>query len=296
MTIDSTGAVTMSSTLSVGGTTINGGIELFYDTPYIDFHFGKSSADYTSRIIEDEAGKIRLVGELRVNGQTTLYNNLVVEGDGSFAAGLNCLDFAVRKNAYIPNIEWQKIYGLRPNTNADALIGFFDNAPILLSQSGTLRLGRYGFDSNYWCQFTFNSSTKVLTIAPADNFAFTTTISGNLVVAGDTSSGSDIRFKDKLSDHRIALSDIAEAPLFTFKWNDREDDSVHLGSSAQYWEKVAPWLVKGEDFKTLDYSTLGVAIGISLANKAVNHEERIKILENENKALKEEIRRIQYGS
>ena len=129
-----------------------------------------------------------------------------------------------------------------------------------------------------------------------DNATGNATIYGNLVVAGDTSTGSDIRFKDKLSDHRIALSDIAEAPLFTFKWNDREDDSVHLGSSAQYWEKVAPWLVKGEDFKTLDYSTLGVAIGISLANKAVNHEERIKILEKENKALKEQIRRIQYGS
>ena len=131
------------------------------------------------------------------------------------------------------------------------------------------------------------------TLSPVEN---SMVVGGNLVVAGDTSTGSDIRFKDKLADHRIALSDIADAPLFTFKWNDREDDSVHLGSSAQYWEKVAPWLVKGEDFKTLDYSTLGVAIGISLANKTLNLEDRVKILEKENKALKEQIRRIQYGS
>ena len=122
------------------------------------------------------------------------------------------------------------------------------------------------------------------------------TVTGNLVVSGDTATGSDIRFKDKLSDHRIALSDIADAPLFTFKWNDREDDSVHLGSSAQYWEKVTPWLVKGEDFKTLDYSTLGVAIGISLANKTINLEDRVKTLEKENEVLKAEIRRIQYGN
>ena len=121
-------------------------------------------------------------------------------------------------------------------------------------------------------------------------------INGNLIVTGDTSTGSDIRFKDKLSDHRIALSDIANAPLFTFKWNDREDDLVHLGTSAQYWEKVTPWLVKGEDFKTLDYSTLGVAIGISLANKTLNHEERIKILEDKVKALEAENRRLRYGS
>ena len=139
-------------------------------------------------------------------------------------------------------------------------------------------------------------STGAVTMSSTLSVSGLLTANGNAVIKGDTSTGSDIRFKDKLSDHRIALSDIAEAPLFTFKWNDREDDSVHLGSSAQYWEGVAPWLVKGEDFKTLDYSTLGVAIGISLANKAVNHEERIKILEKENKALKEQIRRIQYGS
>lgn len=138
--------------------------------------------------------------------------------------------------------------------------------------------------------------SKSIDIRGALNVGGDTRITGNLVVTGDTSSGSDIRFKDKITDHRIALSDIANAPLFTFRWNDREDDTIHLGSSAQYWEKVAPWLVKGEDFKTLDYSTLGVAIGISLANKAVNHEERIKILEKENQALKEQIRRIQHGS
>ena len=122
------------------------------------------------------------------------------------------------------------------------------------------------------------------------------TCSSNLIVSGDTSSGSDTRFKDVIKNKTLKIEDIANAPQFTFKWNDREDDTIHLGSSAQYWEKVTPWLVKGEDFKTLDYSTLGVAMGISLAKKAVNHEERIKVLEKENKALKEEIRRMQYGS
>lgn len=118
---------------------------------------------------------------------------------------------------------------------------------------------------------------------------------GDVIVTGDTSSGSDIRFKDIIKNKTLKIEHIAKAPLFTFRWNDREDDTIHLGSSAQYWEKVTPWLVKGEDFKTLDYSTLGVAMGISLAKKAVNHEERIKVLEKENKALKDEIRRITNG-
>lgn len=94
-----TGAVTMSSTLSVSGstslssTTITGGLELFHATPFIDFHFGNSSADYTSRIIEVASGKIRVVGALQVaaatelqstlsvSGNTTINGNLVVSGD-----------------------------------------------------------------------------------------------------------------------------------------------------------------------------------------------------------------------
>ena len=117
----------------------------------------------------------------------------------------------------------------------------------------------------------------------------------NGVFSGDQSSGSDIRFKNVIEDKRIRLEDMAHAPLFTYKWNDREDDTVHLGSSAQYWEKTAPWLVTGDDFKTLNYSVLGVAMGISLAEKAMNHEDRIKALEKENEELKEELRRAKNG-
>lgn len=172
------------------------------------------------------------------------------------------------------------------NTNASIAVGVDASGEIFIytAQSKPIKF--------------YTSRTERMRIAAdgAVTISGQTTINNNLSVAGDTATGSDIRFKDRIADHRIALSDIANAPLFTFTWNDREDDSVHLGSSAQYWENVAPWLVKGTDFKTLDYSTLGVAIGISLANKAVNHEERIKILEDKIKALKGQIRRIQYGS
>lgn len=156
--------------------------------------------------------------------------------------------------------------------------------------------------SNVWAStlltFASNGITAHVPVTMSSTLSVggDTTINGNLVVSGDTSSGSDIRFKDIIKNKTLKIEHIAKAPLFTFKWNDREDDTIHLGSSAQYWEKVTPWLVKGEDFKTLDYATLGVAMGISLAKNAVNHEERIKVLEKENKALKEEIRRITYGS
>ena len=164
------------------------------------------------------------------------------------------------------------------NENGNVLIGTTTDSGYKLDVAGT---GRF---------------TGAVTMSSSLSVGGNTTINGNLVVSGDTSSGSDIRFKDIIKNKTLKIEHIAKAPLFTFKWNDREDDTIHLGSSAQYWEKVTPWLVKGEDFKTLDYSTLGVAMGISLAKKAVNHEERIKALDIENKALKEELMRMQYGS
>ena len=120
-------------------------------------------------------------------------------------------------------------------------------------------------------------------------------VDGNLVVTGDAASGSDIRFKDIIENKTIRIDDIANAPLFSFKWNDRDDESIHLGTSAQYWESIAPELVSGKDFKTLNYASLGVAMGIALAKKNINHEERIKMLEDEIKVLNQELRRIKDG-
>ena len=66
-------------------------IELSTATPYIDFHFNNSSADYTSRIIEESSGLLALTGSLIAYGgiygnhisgitSSTDYNNLVTSG------------------------------------------------------------------------------------------------------------------------------------------------------------------------------------------------------------------------
>lgn len=151
---------------------------------------------------------------------------------------------------------------------------------------------------------------SAVTMASTLSVSGNITCSSNLIVSGDTSSGSDIRFKDIIKNKTIKIEHIAKAPLFTFKWNDREDDTIHLGSSAQYWEKVCPWLVTGEDFKSLNYAVGAMGGVISLARhdlqqdkeikalkrKEVNHEERIKVLERKVKSLEEENRRLRYGS
>lgn len=67
----SNGANIYGGLLSDSGLTVkNAGLELYFSTPFIDFHFDNSNNDYTSRIIE--GGK----GVLNINGVTCSSSNL----------------------------------------------------------------------------------------------------------------------------------------------------------------------------------------------------------------------------
>lgn len=63
-----TGMLTVNGTLNVQ----NQGIELYSSSyPFIDFHYGNSSADYTSRIIESSSGVLKINEVSLSNGQVT---------------------------------------------------------------------------------------------------------------------------------------------------------------------------------------------------------------------------------
>jgi len=63
-----TGMLTVNGTLNVQ----NQGIELYSSSyPFIDFHYGNSSADYTSRIIESSLGVLKINEVSLSNGQVT---------------------------------------------------------------------------------------------------------------------------------------------------------------------------------------------------------------------------------
>ena len=61
--------------------TNNGIIELYAETPAIDFHFGNSSTDYTSRIIANESGLLTITSNLKVLNQ--IIANGHIWGSGS---------------------------------------------------------------------------------------------------------------------------------------------------------------------------------------------------------------------
>lgn len=166
------------------------------------------------------------------------------------------------------------------------------------------------FDSNLYLQH--HSSKNLIICMGGGNVGIGTTTpsyklhvvgtayaSENIIAAGDLTAGSDIRYKDKIQDLRLSVHDIALAPAFTYKWNNREDDAlVHIGSSAQYWlntnAKDAVYYDKQNDFYHLNYASLALCNTIILARGMETQEEKIARLEERIKELEDKLR--QYDS
>ena len=94
---------------------------------------------------------------------------------------------------------------------------------------------------------------------------------------------SDIRRKKDMSDIALTVEQIANAPVFTFFWNDGTDEDQHAGTSAQYWQKVMPQVVSAanDEMQTLSmqYDVPALIAATILARTALNHESRISRIE-----------------
>ena len=132
--------------------------------------------------------------------------------------------------------------------------------------------------------YGYNSSIKV-------------DVNGNFSAPGDVTAGSDIRYKDKIQDLRLSVHDIALAPAFTYKWNNRNDALVHIGSSAQYWlntdAKDAVYYDKQNDFYHLNYASLALCNTIILARGMETQEEKIARLEERIKELEKRVKQFE---
>jgi len=94
-------------------------IELSSATPYIDWHFGSSSADYTSRIIESSSGYLEVNAKLGINGSNTGYNFYV--NGSSYLNGNTThngiIYFANGTTYYINNSGYGNLHGLNLDAN-----------------------------------------------------------------------------------------------------------------------------------------------------------------------------------
>lgn len=93
LTKGGTGAVSAGAAATALGVGVSSApmftsLELSSPTPFIDFHYGSSGADYTSRLISEASGELKCYGILRATGLISSSGNISAYGGvfGSYAA------------------------------------------------------------------------------------------------------------------------------------------------------------------------------------------------------------------
>ena len=175
------------------------------------------------------------------------------------------------------------IYGTTPSVH----VGTSSSARISLHWSSDSNRGLYDY-TGYWVIGTNGTNTFLMkgnvgigTTSPGTeklkvNGSIYTTV--GLYSEGYLDTLSDKRFKDVI-DYNAApsIDDIANAPAIHFKWNDREDDTMHVGSISQYWQKVMPEATHMRNGKLgMSYDVIAMMNTIALARKVQELEEEIR--------------------
>lgn len=125
-------------------------------------------------------------------------------------------------------------------------------------------------------------------------------VGGDILATGGITMYSDLRKKTKLRDVELSLQQVANAPLIEHYYNSDDKKTTHVGSIAQYWAKMNDWFCKldNEGFYTMEIQNAALASAISIARELVKFESetdrRIRLLEEENEKLKEEVERLKY--
>ena len=238
VTIDGNGRMVVDGEVASKGLTANsgnitannGGIELYHASPYVDFHFNKSTSDYTARIINDAADQltfdcrsVRALRDFTARGSIRgCYNDAFVawpieDPTGGTGAILKAPSFISRFNT-IGN-------GARCAMWLEEHRGYEHRAVIEVSKwgdSGT---------TQYW---QFKADGKI-----------SSTANGDVVFAGL----SDINYKDNVVDYDglESLENINAMNLVKFTYKDDERKRERRGVIAQQIREIDPCYVKESD-------------------------------------------------
>lgn len=257
-------------------TANNGGIELYHASPYVDFHFNRSSTDYTARIINDAADQltfdcrsVRTLNDFTARGLIRgCYNDAFIawpveDPTGGNGAILKAPSFISRFN--------EKGGGARCALWMEENVGY--------EHRGVIEVSGFGGTTQYW-QFKANGKIS-------------STTHGDVVFAGL----SDINYKDNVVayDGLQSLKNIKAMNLVKFTYKDDDQKRERRGVIAQQVREIDPCYVKESDISYQD------ADGNVVDNKRLVLDTNpllmdalcaIKALSAQVDELKEEIRKL----
>ncbi len=199
-------------------------------------------------------------------------NTIINQYGGSVGIGV---DPTLGKKLQINSSTWTGFLALnRTAANSGAAISCYANGSHL-GDFGINGSGQFELDGNNGAaRFWVTANDGFTSIGYTSHAHYCQLDVNGSVRCTQVINSSDIRYKNKIDDVILHLDVMADAPLFLFTWNNRDDHSIHLGSSAQYWEAHRKEIVMDGGIKSMDYATLGVAMGISLARELLSEKER----------------------
>lgn len=224
--------------------------------------------------------------------------------------------------AQIPSLDWSKITTGKPTTLSGygitdgCTIGTAQGLlyEIAANGAGAADVSTYGGTTKYTIDWSHQHSFFELLDRPTtlDGYGITGgKLSGSLYVMGRLGVGttapscalqvegdiaatgglsalahstvSDIRKKDVLGDVALTVEQIAKAPAVRFLWKEHPEMGEQIGSIAQYWQKVLPQSVRGNEQLSLQYDTTALVAIITLARRVMQLEKTINELRKDNK-------------
>ncbi|HFD7036505.1 tail fiber domain-containing protein [Klebsiella michiganensis] len=209
-------------------------IELSYTTPFIDFHYGNSTADYTHRIIADDPVALGFECSIRVAKNIRSQQGIKA-------------DLYVRAASRAGIIAQ---YDNDPSAN----LGEIRVAPQLTTQFATIGADSNGqAGGNFWFEEHVGNNHRLVTQvkgygAPVQYWHHR---SDGMIwnsqrgdVAWAATSDKNLKHDIKPTDGMKSLSNINAMKLVTFIYNDDESGRQRRGVIAQQLQKIDPCYVK----------------------------------------------------
>nr|SAY41520.1 Phage tail fiber repeat protein [Serratia marcescens] len=132
----------------MGSLTTKGGVELFGTSPYIDFHYGNTNADYDVRIINDSQGQLSL-GAKNVRANENLTVGLDAHVDRTLY--INGQDFITKKGVITETSGNRNTQGLRIQGAGNQYVDHYFYEEIGKRAFGAMHVSSGGSDG--WFQF-----------------------------------------------------------------------------------------------------------------------------------------------
>lgn len=207
---------------------INGSIEIYESTPYIDFHASGSTADFTSRIIADPDGGLNFYTQNGGHTYKLLNGFLWTYGDGGWYSSHG-------GGWYMIDDVWVRTFGEKP---------IYTGAGSIYTSGGNFLAhtdhGLYCQSTGHWTIRTFNSSAGMVSVGVGNGSEPLRLFTNDKVWKGNstttyfsTASSSDKRLKKDFNEITDAYEKMyMDTDVYSFRYI-LEDDIIHYGFMAQ---------------------------------------------------------------